>query len=335
MSEAIFTSDDLFRDINSMFLSTYRDTVGQNPKLQQVMQIGVPSSKRTERFGYFESPPTLDRIDRGEAVGFDAFKAIAYSVTNLTWGKGIGWHEEDLEDIQLGDFRQVVQRLALRAAALPEEVFFQIITGAASARLLEAIPTAPDGAALYATTAGGANRFGVSYGNLLSGGGVTTAQLVRADFWNAIEQWKQFQDTEGEPLLDDGILDQGITVVYGAALSEIFAEAFSQGRTVAYRAGTSTTDTSTSVQVTNSVMDSGQKVTLWGTQRISDNDWFCFADAISPKAVFQTSRRPPRVIEENRENSEAARRNRILGQILDMRAGFGVNAAYGTIKINN
>ena len=77
---------------------------------------------------------TLDRIDRGEAVGQDAFKAIAFDVEALTWGKAIGWHEEDMEDIQLSDFRSVVAALAKRAATLPEEIFFQILTAGASAR---------------------------------------------------------------------------------------------------------------------------------------------------------------------------------------------------------
>ena len=155
MPEVVITSDDLFRDINATFLSTYRNVVGQHRSLPGAMRLGVPSSKRRERFGYMESPPTVDRIDRGEAVVEDAYRAIAYTVENLTWGKAIGFHEEDIEDIQLGDLREVARKLATRASQVPEKVFFQILQGTADARLLKQIPNAPDGAALYSTTAGG------------------------------------------------------------------------------------------------------------------------------------------------------------------------------------
>ncbi len=336
MPEVVMSSTDLFRDINATFLSTYRDTVGRNPKLAEIMRLGVNSSKRTERFGYLESPPTIERIDRGEAITEEAFRAIAYSVENLTWGKAIGFHEEDVDDLQVGDVREVARKLAIRAAQLPEQVFFQILTAGADAKLLKAIPTAPDGAALYATTAGGTARFGVTNGNLLTGNGVATAAAVRGDFWNTIEQAKQFQDTEGEPLLHDGDLDDsGAVIVYGAANEEVFREAFVQGRTMQHRAGTSTTDTSTAAGVSNTILESGMSLKLWSTQRITDNDWFVFFPGVDPKPVFETLRRAPRMIDETRENSERARRFRILATLLDMRAGYGVNAAYSTLKVNN
>jgi hypothetical protein len=335
MSEAVITSSDLFRDINATFLSTYRDTVGRHPRLADAMRLGISSSKRTERFGYFESPPTIERIDRGEAIVEDAFRAIAYSVENLTWGKAIGFHEEDIEDIQLGDIREVARRLAIRAAQLPEQVFFQILQGTADASLLKAIPTAPDGAALYATTAGGSARFGVTNGNLLTGSGVATAGAVRSDFWSAIEQAKQFQDTEGEPLLNEGDIDQGVTILYGVQNEEVMREAFLQGRTAQIVAGTSTSNTGGVGSVSNTILESGMSINLWGTQRITGDDIHVFFQGVEPKPVFETMRRAPRMIDETRENSERARRYRILATLLDMRCGYGVNAAYGTVKINN
>lgn len=327
MPEVVITSDDLFRDINATFLSTYRDTVGRHPSLANAMRLGIASSKRRERFGYLESPPVIERIDRGEAIVEDAFRAIAYTVENLVWGKAIGFAEEDIEDIQLGDIREVARKLAIRAAQLPEQVFFQILQGTADARLLKAIPTAPDGAALYATTAGANPRFGVVNGNLITGTGVATSGAVRSDFWSALEQAKQFQDTEGEPLLNDADLDQGALVIYGVQNEEVFREAFNQGRTVDRGGG--------GQAVTNTILESGMSMTLWSTQRITDNDYYIFFPGVDPKPVFETMRRAPRMIDETRENSERARRYRILATLLDMRAGYGVNTAYGTVKVNN
>ena len=328
-STAVVTSSDLFRDIQATFLSTYKSLVGQNPKLASCMRLGVPSNKRTERYGYFESTPTIDRWDRGDALPESGFKTVAYSVENLNWAKSIGFHEDDLEDIQLGDLRDVARGLAQRAAALPEEVFFQCLTGSSSARLLKAIPTAPDGAALYATTAGGAARFGATGGNIITGTGVLAAYAVRADLWNALERFRQFQDTEGEPLLRDDILDGGVTVVYGAANEEVFREAFKQSLTM---------DSANNPGVSNTILESGLKLTLWSTQRITDNDFFIFvngADAVGPRPLFEQVRQAPRTIDETRENSERARRYKILSTLVDMRSGFGVNLPYLTAKVNN
>jgi len=320
-------ASDLFRDIRAEFLSTYRTGVGRNAKLANVMRLGVSSDQRVERYGYYESTPTISRVDRSEALGEDAFRAISYEVANLTFGKAIGWHEEDLDDVKLGDFREQARMLATRAAQLPERIFFQILTGAADASLLSAIPLAPDGAALHATTAAGAARFGAVSGNLLTGTGVATSGAIRSDLWNAIEQWKLFQDTEGEPLLDEAVTEQGITIVYNSANEEVFREALAQGRTVDRAGG--------GQSVTNTILESGLKLTLWSTQRLTDNDWFVSLDGLAPRAVFEQLRMPPRMIEETRENSERARRNRIMALLLDMRAGYGINLPYASIAINN
>lgn len=324
-SNFVSTSDDLFRDVQATFLETYQDVIGRNTKLGNAMALGMPSDKRKEFYGYFESPPTIDRIDRGESITEDSFKAISYSVENLTWGKAIGFHEDDLEDIQLGDLRQVARGLAKRAAVLPEQVFFQILQGSSNASLLKAIPTAPDGASLYSATAGGSDRFGISGGNIVTGTGVATGAAVRDDFWNAVERAMQFQDTEGEPLLDDGIVDKGVTICFNAANLEVYLEAFVQTRSAESNAA-----------VTNTVLE-GYKggVTLWPTQRISDNDAYVFFNDIGPKPIFEQVRQPPRLIDETRENSERARRYRIMATLLDMRAGYGVNVPYATVKINN
>ena len=324
-STSIITSDDLFREINGAFQKTYRDVIGRSANLASCMRLGVPSSRRKEFFGYMESPPKLSRLDRGESVTEDAFKAISYSVENLTWAAAVSYYEDDLEDLSVLDLRAHAQQLAKRAAALGEQVFFQMITGSSNASLLKAIPTAPDGAALFASTAGGSNRFGVSGGNIVTGSGVASGAAVRQDFWNSIERAMQFQDTEGEPLLTEDAVDSGVTVVFNAANLEVFMEAFKQTRTL------------DSAAVTNTILEGyGGNVKLWPTQRITDNDFYIFlgSDSIQ-RPCFETLRQAPRLIDEDRANSERARRQRIFSTILDMRAGYGINLPYGAIKVNN
>ena len=82
-STSIITSDDLFREINGAFQKTYRDVIGRSTNLASCMRLGVPSSRRKEFFGYMESPPKLSRLDRGESVTEDAFKAISSRLNGL------------------------------------------------------------------------------------------------------------------------------------------------------------------------------------------------------------------------------------------------------------
>lgn len=335
MSTSGLTSADLLRDIRAEFLGTYRDVIGQNPKLGRVMRLGVPSTKRQEFYGYHESPPNLERVDRDEEVSEDANLLRSYSVENLRWAKAVGYHEDDLEDLQLGSLRDVATGLGKRAATLPEQVFFQILTGSTNPRLLKAIPNAPDGAALFATTANGSARFGASSGNLLTGSGVANAAAIRTDFWNVLEQFMLFQDTEGEPLLEEGVVDQGVTVIYNPANREVFAEAFKQEHTLQRLQNVGGTENVAAAGVTNTVLASGQPVTLWPTQRVTDNDWFVIADGIFPQIIFEQVRQAPRSIEENRSNSSRARRAWIFANVFDLRSGFGVNLPYGGIKVNN
>lgn len=336
-SEAGLTSTDLLRDIRTEFMGTYQRVVGRHSRLGDVMRLGVPSTKRTEFYGYHESPPSVDRWDRGKDIGEDAFLLRAYSVTNLDWGKAIGMHEDDVDDLQLGNLMDTARKIGVRAGQLAEEVFFQILQGSANARLLEAIPLAPDGAGLFATTAAGAARFGASSGNLLTGSGIADPAAIRSDFWALMEQFKLFQDTEGQPLLPEDLIDQGVTIVYNIANDEVFRECFKQARTVQTVTNVAGTENVAAAAVTNTILESGLNVTLWGTQRISDNDWYAFlkSEDAGPKAVFEQLRQSPRTIEETRENSDRARRRKLLAILLDMRAGYGVNLPYTAIKVNN
>lgn len=329
---AIVGSDDLFRDVQATFLNTYQKRVGRNKKLPKIMRLGISSNKRKERYGYAESTPTIDRWDRGEALPQDSFKTVAYTVENLNWGKAIGFHEDDIEDMQLMDLRDVARGLAQRAASLPEEVGFQIMAGTTSARLLKNIPNAPDGAAMYSATAGGSARFGVTGGNIITGSGVASGAAVKTDFWAGIQRMRQFQDTEGEPLLSDDAFDSGITVVYNTVNEEAFREAFIQGLTAA-----GALSSTSNAGVSNTIVESGMKITLWPTQRITDNDWYIFVDgdAEGPRPMFEQVRQSPRMFDETRENSERARHYKILAVLADMRSGFSINLPYLTCKVNN
>ena len=329
------SSADLLRDIRAEFTNTYNTQATVSPNLSACMALGITSTKREEHYGYHESTPGLERWDRGEDMPEDEILSKSFSVVNYSFAKAIGFYEDDVEDMQLAGFREAARRVATKGKILPERMFFQIMRAAANAQLLQAIPNAPDGAALYAATAGGAARFGATGGNIVTGSGVASAAAIRTDFWDVMERFGAFQDTEGEPLLEDE-LDGSIVVVAPRSASEVFTEAFKQERTIQIVENQAGSENVGGAAVSNSIRAGNLNVKLWFSQRITDNDWSVFIDSPTvPKPIFEQIRQAMRVIEENRNNSRAARRSKRHAILADMRAGYGVALPYGTIKVNN
>lgn len=331
--QIIESAATLTAGLRSDFIGTYRRMYDSIlPRLSRVMQLGVPSDKITEFYAYYESAPHPVRWSRGNNIASKGFKSVGYNVTNYDWGRRIEWHVNDRMDDQTKSLFQQARALGENFALLHERIFFQIIRSANDPDLLPSIPLAPDGASLYATTVSGVDRFGAPGGNLLTGSGVSTAQDIRNDFFNAIEQFKLFQDTEGQPLLHDDILDRGIVVIYGAKNERVFREAFRQERTVQTQV---VGGTGTAAAVTNIIMESGLAVTLQSTQRIPDDDWFIFLEGTEIKPIFQQERQGLQENVATMDNSDSARDTKIEYIQWHARYGYGINVPYQTIMINN
>lgn len=327
----VIAANVLTAGLRSDFWDTYEKTyAGLKDRLSQVMDLSVPSDKLTEIYGYFNSAPYPRRWVRGDSPSNKAFKSVQFSVTNKDYGLRVSWHENDRQDDQTKSLRERAAQAGEHFATLDERVFFQILTASTDTDLLEAIPNAPDGVGLYSATDGdSADRFGVSGGNIESGGGVASSHAVRTDFFESMQRMASFKDTESQPLWDSSILDQGAIVMFNVNNWQVFAEAFLQGRTVGSVAS------ATSAAPTNIIMDAGMKVQLVPTQRIADNDWFVFLKGSRRKPIFKQVRMPMRETIATMENSDSVRDTKVEYMQWDERSGYGVMLPYGTVKVNN
>ncbi len=329
---AVLASAVLANGLRSEFTDTYSQIQNRqaDSRLAEVMDLGIAATNREHEFAYFEAAPHMDHWRTGDMIPTDTFKAVQFSTPVYTWARRIPWHKHDRKDDQTSSLMQVARMAGQSAALLPIRFFFDLITN--STNTLPAIPNAPDGAAMYATTDGaGSNRFGVSSGNLLSGNGVASASAIRTDYYNAIEQWKQMQDGKGQPLFSDEIVDAGVVIIYGAANTEAFEEAFlqrRQGEVIGSDAG---------VTPTNLVQDASRDVTLWGSSRIADNDWTVFLKASPVKPTFLLDREGVQEFEalEGSNNSDHVRDTGYEYVQWERRAGAGIALPFGTIKVNN
>lgn len=317
--------------LSSHFRDGYGQTTNtkQNENLPKIMDLGLPSNARQTPYAYYESAPYPRLNLRGNKVPFKGFASKSFTVVNYNYELAIPWHEDDRDDDQIQGLYDRAQQGGRNWGSLKERVFFELLTGTVT--LLPATPNAPDGAALFAATDGGGSaRFGVTGGNIETGGGVATGAAIRNDFWAARQRFAQMQDTEGQPLWDKGFLDAGFTVCYAAGNEEVFREAFTQGRTLA-GALTSTSNAA----VTNTILESGIPITLWPTQRLTGNDWYVFANGAPHKCIFEQTRKDLTETIATKDNSDHARLTGEEWIQWKSRHGFGIWLPYQAIKVDN
>lgn len=329
--QPIIAGSSFTAGMRSEALNTYRKKyAGIEGGLSRVAKLDIPSDKNQERFFYWESAPHLKRWRLGEEMPNKPFTGVNFTADNFEWAQSVSWRFTARQDDQTQSLVQQAREVGKNAALLKERLFFQIMLNATDNDLLSSIPNAPDGAALYATTAGGSDRFGVSNGNLLTGSGVSTGGAIRQDYFDVMAQFRRMQDTEGQPLWSDSDVDGGTTLFYGAAIEEEVKTAFNQNM-VALAASTATSNAG----ISNPIIDNAYKIRLVGTQRITDNDMYVFLEAPETKAIFFMDRQPLEMVEKTFANSDSTSNTGIEELKFWMRLGAGVGIPFQTVKINN
>lgn len=332
----ISTGSTIAAGVRDDFQLTYDPSfAGVLDSLGDAMQLDVPFNHRTETFAMHGTMPYPERFDEGnESIPEEGAGSKSFSVTTYDYGKRVSWKVKDREDNKIGDLRAKAMSLGSHFGSLPSRIFFEFLTGTAS--LLPAIPNAPDGAALYSATDGAsAARFGVTDGNIVTGGTVATSALVTTDFFAGIARMGRFQDEKGQPYWDPSVLKARYTVFFGIANIQVFTQAFAALAVHSTVAGTSTTNVTTGAGVSNIIIASGVQVKLVPTSRITDNDWFIFRGDTTIKPIFRGVRRPLEMAEATKDNSDGTRDIAKEYVQFTCRDAYGCNVPFGTVKINN
>ncbi len=328
----VLATEALANGLRTEFDDTYAKINNRvsDSRLSLVMDLGIGATNREHDFAYFNAAPHMELWPRGDTIPTDAFDATSFTVPVYTWGRRVPWHKEDRKDDQTRSLMTLARMAGRSAALLPERFFFDLIS--ASTNTLPAVPTAPDGAAFFATADGsGANRFGASSGNLLTGNGIASSSAIRGDFYAGIEQFKAFQDGKGQPLLDEQIIDAGVLIIHASADTEEMEEAFlqkRQGEVLGSDAGTTPT---------NLVQDAARTVRLWGSSRLATGDWYMFLLNSPTLPTFLLDREGVREFS-SMEGDNNGDHTRDTGEEYvqwERRAGAGIALPYGAIKVNN
>lgn len=324
----IITTPTLVNGLRSDFIDTYQGIRNRQKDSRLALVMGeIAATNRKQDFAYFEKAGHVRLWRRGEAIPKEAHGSIGFSAYVHNWGMGVDWHKDDLQDDQTQSLMQSAKEAGESFGLLPERLFFDLLTGTATN--LPAIPLAPDGAAFFATTAGGAARFGATNGNLLTGAGVSGIASVLTDYYKAIVQFGAFQDGKGQPLFSPETIGQGVLIIHANADTQVMEEAFLQKRQGIVKG----TDAGTTP--TNIIQDASRNVQLWASPRIATGDWYVFLLGAPKKPTFLLKRQEVQEHVSTMDNSDHARKTGQEGIQWDSREGAGIALPYGAIKINN
>lgn len=312
--------------LNSNAQKAYMEAVPTYAWLDLIAERDKDSTADTENYAAPESVDGFKRKDRGADVPFDDFKFYTWSTKNLNWETGIEWHRNDRINDKTGTLYGQATSKGQLAAALDEEIIVkQMIAGTADATLLDAIPNAPDGLANFSAS----TRFGLSGGNINSGGGVASDDAVLTDFFDVWGDFSRMTNTKGKPYHNLGKLKRFL-VLYRGTNQEVFASAFIQK----LRAKAVVTSTS-NASVSNLISDMGIQVELAPTAYLPDNDWYIFALDSGVKPYYTQKREGLRMLPQDESNSDRARRDDMEGAIWKFYRGYGSDVPLSAMKVNN
>jgi hypothetical protein len=331
--QGIMAAAVLANGLRSDFLKTYTGVrKNQSDGRVGMLMSNVGMTNRYQTFAYMEAAPHVELWRTGDPIPTDAMGSVSFTGEVWNYARRIPWMKWDRKDDQVGGLYEAARGTGESAGLLPERFLFDMLDAANNTPgTLPAMPLAPDGAALFATTAAGAARFGATDGNIVTGTGVASTSTVLANYYTALNRFALFQDGKGQPLIPAERIMAGAIVVYAQANSEIMETAFlqrRQGRVMGTDAG---------VSVSNIVQEANRNVELWASPRLTGNDWYV-ALKDSPTKPFAFLDREGIKEYQALEDDNNSDHVRSTGQEFiqfETRCGALVALPYGIVKVNN
>lgn len=316
--------------IGREFWDTYSQKFeGEKKFVDMVSNPDIPSKVKNQPEGYFETSAYPVIWLDGDDIASKPFSSVQFVIYNRSWGRRIPYSEDDLVYEQTGSLLAKVREAAGHWNTLDARILIQFMTAATDPDLVPGTILAPDGAAMYATTAGGANRFGVSNGNSISGDYMDSAATVLDGIQAAINQATQFLDTEGQPLLDPTVFME-MVIAWPAAYATVFQQAMAQTTTsIGPNTGTS------NAGVTNYILNSGRIIHAWITPRLTAKAFYVFFPRVNKQSFGKAVVTPLREAYADMTNDPTARSSKQFYNQWDMRFGPYLGPCFSTVKVTD
>lgn len=308
-----------FPGIKVDFWQTYSATErAVDSRLGKVMNLSVPSDKAAEAFGYAQAAPVARYWAEGDAIPSSQFITNLFLQRSYKFGIGVEIAQTSVEDDQTKMIMSRVIESAVSFGMLKERHFYWLLTGGTTADAVQMqpnLPLAPDGAAFFATTAGGAARFGVTGGNIQPTSGVGGAAAIISDLLNGMARMASFLNQENQPVWNPGDLQREVAIVFNSVNWPNFVAAMNQMFIVA---------SSGNAAPTNIKIDAGLKVVPIPNPRITNNNWAICGTEAPWKAPFWLERKAPQEVTADPGNSDVAREWDVFKLYVRSRGAIGL-----------
>lgn len=299
---------------------------GVRAQIGEVIWLDATSDKLQEVYGFMNAPLYMVRWSADTVIPSKAVESQRFVVINRDFGRRAVL-PRNVEDDQTGTAWQVARQLAVTAAILPEQIFYQYIQATTDNTLLPTIPNSADGSALYITS----TRYGVSGGNGVGITGVTTVQQVITDIFAVHRRFIDFQNTESQPYFD-AVMTKSMTVFHGSVTSLVMAQAEFQTRTPWE---VTTGANGTGQTPTNVVREAGFNIRYVNSQRITTNNHYWFLRGLPnyQRPIFRQVRKGYTEYPGTMVNSDYSRDTGHQYVQADLREGWGSALAIGTVRV--
>jgi len=304
---------------------------GVRSKIGECVWLEATSDKLQEVFGFLEAPTYFTWWPAETPIPSGNIKSQRFTIINRDFGRR-NYLPRNSDDDQTGTAMQFARMIAETYAILPEEIFYQIITGTSFNGTTAPLPASSynvaDGNGIYST----GTRYGSSSGNVVSVTSTSTVQGVITDTFSVVRRFQEFQNTQGRPFFD-ATATRTMSIFHGTATTLVMNQAEFQTR-VPWEVTSGANGTGQTP--TNVMREAGLSITYVPSQRITDSKYYCFLRGL-PTYLRPIWRQVRKGYTEWQGNFVTSDHSRDTGQLYvqgDCREGYGGALAIGTIRVS-
>lgn len=324
-------------ELSALFWLTYDRMSPLFARLTEIMMPTITYDRELteiKSFGYPKSANHFQHWAAGNPVEFGTFGWDQFSARGFRFGAAAQW--DRLNELWQNRMmlRRAIERIGRNSALVLPRIVNQFIEGSAAGPV-PIVPNALDGAALYSATDGaGGDRGGVSGGNIVTGAGVTAADIEADFFGKVIPRLRRFVDTtaEAQPYWQPEEIDLGIAVVIPPDVESAWREVIGVARSLRSDGAGGAAAVSPKIDAYGFTIELIVSSRLTGT-----SDWYSTLTGIPDwlKPMFVIVDAELQEFLGDMTNSDQARKEQLLSLVWDLVLTPGVGNPLSTIKCDN
>jgi phage major head subunit gpT-like protein len=121
----MMVNQETLTGLSKSFRTLFLDAYASAPAGHERFTIEIPSSVRTEEYGWLGNFPTLKEWIGDRKI--EALKAHKFSITNKSFESTVEVDRDDLEDDNVAVYRPMIQMLGRNAKVHPTEMIFALL----------------------------------------------------------------------------------------------------------------------------------------------------------------------------------------------------------------